>query len=194
MFFVFYTVRILYRLVLAAMLPNIAPSSAINQRRRAWPWRCDNNLHINNATYLRLMEDGRIEWIVRLGIFQRLLRGKLRFVLAGMSMTYRREIRMFCPYRVETRLLDYDERWLFFEQNFYLEPEDGDTLVAARAIVRVQVRDPNGLISGEDFFQRCGLHMTKRTKLPSDFASWLQFSNDAVDVIREMDQLDDDED
>jgi acyl-CoA thioesterase FadM len=85
---------------------------------RVLPNDLDTNIHMNNGRYLTLMDIGRVDALIRTGMFQHIIREKWMPVIAGVSMIYRRSLAPFERYRLETRVLGWDERWFYMEQTF----------------------------------------------------------------------------
>lgn len=124
--------------------PETSPFTPIVQSFRAWPWYCDQNLHINNAQYLTFMDFGRISWLVRSGFLRRFI-GEDTAMVVGLGMTYRREIRWMTKFDLETQAVAVEGRWVYVAQTFR---QNGK--VMARGIVRVGVRGKSGLLDLED--------------------------------------------
>jgi acyl-CoA thioesterase FadM len=135
-----YSVRAFTAGLRAATSDHVDPYAPVVQRFVAWPWYCDQNLHINNAQYLTFMDFGRIAWLVRIGLW-RTLGADRRALVAGLGMTYRREIRAMQPFELHTQVAAGDDRWAYVVQSFMV---DGGQ--AARGIVRMCFRGPDGLI------------------------------------------------
>ena len=92
-------------------------------RQRVWLDELDINVHMNNAKYLAVMDLGRTDWIVRSGAWRWMTRDKMSPVVGGAMVRYRRSLKLFQPYLLKTRLLGWDERWLYIEQ--IMECRDG---------------------------------------------------------------------
>jgi acyl-CoA thioesterase FadM len=87
-------------------------------RFRVWPNDLDTNLHMNNGRYLTLMDLGRVDLMIRTGFFKTILREKWMPVIAGVSMVYRRSLAPFERFTLQTRLVGWDDRWVYMEQTF----------------------------------------------------------------------------
>ena len=103
--------------------------------QRVLPNDCDMNLHVNNGRYLSLMDLGRIDHVTRSGWWRVFRARGWNPVAAGVTIRYRRELRIGRRYRLFTKCLGWTERWIFFEQRF----ERMDGKLAARAYVKVAV-------------------------------------------------------
>ena len=87
----------------------------------------DTNLHMNNGRYLTIMDLGRTDALLRSGLFKKVVSEKWMPVIAGVSMIYRRSLSPFEKYRLETRLIGWDEKWIYMEQTFMRQ--NGDAAV-----------------------------------------------------------------
>lgn len=98
---------------------------------------CDMNLHVNNGRFLSLMDIGRIDHAGRSGLIDLFRRTGWNAVAGGVTIRFRRELRLGARYVLRTRCIGWDERWSFWEQSF--ERLDGQ--LAARAYAKVAVLD-----------------------------------------------------
>ncbi|MBU6449006.1 MAG: acyl-CoA thioesterase [Rhodospirillales bacterium] len=85
---------------------------------RVWPLDLDLNLHMTNSRYMALMDLGRTDLILRAGAWREMRRQKLGVVLGGAAMRFRRPLAPFARFTLVTRLLGWDERWMYVEQVF----------------------------------------------------------------------------
>ena len=102
-------------------------TSAINMR--VWPNDLDINLHVNNGRYLTLADLGVVNLLGRVGLFRALLRKGWRPVVGSAMARYRRPLKPFQKYRLETRILGWNEKWTFFESRFIVKGEVKATVV-----------------------------------------------------------------
>lgn len=85
---------------------------------RVWPTDLDVLMHMNNGRYLSLMDLGRIDLLVRCGFWAEAKQRGWFPVLGSATVTYRRPLRAFEQYRLDTRLVTWDERWFYLEHSF----------------------------------------------------------------------------
>lgn len=78
----------------------------------------DFNLHLNNAKYLRYMEHGRLEHMIGSRLLYRLFSAKVNLVIANAEIQYIRELRTWQRFAIETRLLGWDGKYLYYDQRF----------------------------------------------------------------------------
>lgn len=104
--------------------------------------------HMNNGKYLTLMDVGRMDLMLRSG-FWRTVRSRGWYpVVAGQTITYRRSLRLGQRFDLHTRVLGFDDRWVFMEQTF----RRGDVVVA-HAVVRARfLKESGGSVSHDELF------------------------------------------
>jgi acyl-CoA thioesterase FadM len=162
---------------------RIAVLDPVRQELRAWPWLCDMLGHINHAKYLELASLGRVAWFVRTGLVRPLWQGGYSFPIAGAAMTYRREIPRMSRFAMETQVVAYDARWLCFCSTF-LRGSDGAEQIAARVVIRGQLRQRDQRADLPGLMQRLGLEPDGSPFLPEDVAAQLQAQDAVVEFIR----------
>jgi acyl-CoA thioesterase FadM len=112
------------------------PGGLAALRFRVWPHDLDLSLHMNNGRYLGIMDLGRLDVIVRMGLWRAVLRHRWTPIANAALIRFRRELRLFERYRLETRILAWDQLAVVLEQVFRFDggPRDGE--VAARALFK----------------------------------------------------------
>lgn len=134
--------RLLKFLLVARWRPSLElPGGVSVLRFRAWPTDLDPSMHVNNGKYLSLMDLGRLDLMLGAGLVRAILRHRWTPIASNVLIRYRREIRLFQRFRLETRLLTWDATNVVIEQLFILEggPRDGQT--AARALFKGGIYD-----------------------------------------------------
>ena len=101
-------------------------------RMRVWPTDLDLNLHMNNGRYLSIMDIGRLDLIMRVGLFGRMARDGIRPVVGNVQIVYRRSLAPFQRFHLSTQLVGWDEKWTYLRQQFH----DDTGAVCADAYVR----------------------------------------------------------
>ena len=82
---------------------------------RVWPNDLDINLHMNNGRYLTIMDLGRADLMIRCGLGKVILKRRWMPVLGAVTIQYRRSLSPFQGFRLRTRILCWDEKWVFLE-------------------------------------------------------------------------------
>jgi acyl-CoA thioesterase FadM len=103
---------------------------------RVWPHDLDIALHMNNGRYLTLMDLGRLDVMVRSGLWREVLRHKWTPIASAITVRFQRELRLFQKFRLETRLLCWDATLVVMEQLFIIEGGVRDGQAAARALFK----------------------------------------------------------
>jgi acyl-CoA thioesterase FadM len=83
---------------------------------RVLPTDLDFNLHMNNARYLSFMDLGRTDLLVRAGLLGLVSRERLKPVTGSIDIKFRRSLMPFQRFKLHTRVLCWDEKWLYLEQ------------------------------------------------------------------------------
>ena len=107
---------------------------------------------MNNARYLNIMEMGRWDLSVRAGMIDVMKKHKWGFVVAGVSIRYRKNLTAFQKFDLHTRLAGADKRWLYVEQNIHRKGRQH-----TGALFRTAVLSKQGMIPTEKVFEAMGL-------------------------------------
>ncbi|MEQ1695390.1 MAG: thioesterase family protein [Hyphomicrobiaceae bacterium] len=105
-------------------------------RFRVWPNDLDLSLHMNNGRYLTLMDLGRMDLMVRMGLWRAVRRHKWTPIASSIIVRYRRELMPFARFRLETRMVSWGEASVVIEQVFVLTSGPHQGQVAARALFK----------------------------------------------------------
>ncbi len=143
--------RLILQLITSRFRPRQAVLDAAVLRMRVWPTDLDINLHLTNSRYLALMDLGRIELLLRLGVMGRVLKRRWLPVVSIATLRFRREINPFERFTLHTRLIGWDEKWFYMEQRF--ETARG---VAAIGIVKGLFRGPAGNVPSQQLIALTG--------------------------------------
>jgi acyl-CoA thioesterase FadM len=113
-----------------------------------WPSDCDLNLHMNNGRYLTFMDLGRVHLTAQSGLLREAWRRRWMPVLAAAEITYLRSLKPFARFELVTRLLTWDDKYVYLEQRF---ERDGELFAHAYVkglFLAGGVRVPNGELLG----------------------------------------------
>ena len=134
--------RLLAFLLAARWRPALAlPAGTSVLHFRAWPTDLDLSLHVNNGRYLSLMDLGRLDLMVGAGLWRAILQHRWTPIASNVLIRFRREIRPFQRFRLETRLVTWDTSMVVMEQVFVLEGGPRNGQVAARALFKGGIYD-----------------------------------------------------
>ena len=141
-------IRLLRVIVASLFHERLGPFDESVLAFRVMPADIDINLHMNNARYLAMMDLGRWDFILRSGFWRHVLKDKLRPVIGGAVIRFRRPLRPFQAFVLRTRQITWDDRWLYLEQDI---ESDGQLICAAQvraAFLRANGIVPPGVVAG----------------------------------------------
>ena len=121
--------------------PRLLPPHEVSRMNfRVWPHDLDVSMHMNNGRYMGIMDLGRLDIILRSGLWRAVLRNRWTPVLDAAIIRYRRELRAFRAFRLETRILSWTGATLLIEQRVVSDGAKGEVLHAI-AIQRAGLYD-----------------------------------------------------
>lgn len=135
-------------------------------RLRVLPNDLDINLHMTNGRYLMLMDLGRFDLIVRMGLLREIVRRRWRPIVGSLTIRFRRSLNPFQSYELRTRLVCWDEKWFFIEQQFERGSE-----IAATAVVKGLFRDSGGNVPPQEVVNLTGDSIAS-PPMPEAVAEW----------------------
>lgn len=100
---------------------------------------------VNNGMYFSLMDLGRFDLMVRAGLWGEMQRRGWSPVVQTETITFRKSLKLWTAYSLETKWLGMDSHSMYFEQRFVVDDE-----IYARAYVAGRLRGPNGPVSNDE--------------------------------------------
>ena len=107
----------LLKLPWATSLEVLSPSRV---QFRVMPTDLDLNFHMNNGRFLTLMDLGRMDLVARTGLGKVALKKGWRPIAGAISIRYLKPLMPFQSFTLETRILGWEGKWFYLEQNFWL--------------------------------------------------------------------------
>lgn len=130
-------VRLLWLLLTANRRGHLSlPRESSALHFRVWPHDLDLSFHLNNGRYLTLMDLGRLDVMVRSGLWRQVLHHKWTPIASAITIRFQRELRLFQKFRLDTKLLCWDANLVVMEQIFVFDGGSRDGQVAARALFK----------------------------------------------------------
>lgn len=126
-------------------LPKIGVLETDRVRMQVWPTDIDFNFHLNNSRYLSFMDYGRVHLTASLGLLDHVLAERWTPLVGSVIVTYRRPIGLWKRFTLSTRILCWDEKWIYMEQTFH-----SDQGLAAIAWVKVLFQGREGNLLPEE--------------------------------------------
>lgn len=134
---------------------------------RVLPNDLDPNWHMNNGRYLTIMDLGRLDMTLHSGLMAAVIRNRWMPVLGGATIAYQRPLAPFQRYTLTTRILAWDEKWIYLEQCF-----DAEGKRSATAMVRALVRGKDRSIPTAEVMHAVGLSAPS-PPLPRQLQEWI---------------------
>lgn len=162
-------VRLLYVLLGSLRRPRLGPLDESVIRLRVLPSDLDINLHLNNGRYLTLMDLGRVDLLIRLGVVREMRRRRWGGVVASATVRFRRPLNLFQRFELHTRLLCWDDRWFYMEQRF---TRGGETAAVAVVKARFTAADGRRLAPAE--VVEATRHAMPSPPMPAGVREWVE--------------------
>ncbi|PXW64192.1 thioesterase family protein [Methylobacterium sp. B4] len=116
----------------------VLPDGVSRLRFRVWPHDIDTSMHLNNGRYWTLMDLGRTDLLIKSGLWRPVLRRGWTPVVSTGQIRFRRELRPFQAFDLETRLMHWDDTQVVIEHRLIIREAN---LVAAIALVQAGLYD-----------------------------------------------------
>ena len=141
---------------------------------RVWPNDIDNNMHMNNARYLNMMDYGRTHLLARTRLLDRILRARWTPMVGAVWMTYRRSLPLFSAFSLASRLVCWDERWFYLEQTF-----TGKEGLVAVGWVKGILRGPQGILDPQPILAAIAPGVVS-PPMPESIAAWNELTREKL--------------
>ncbi|WP_204112361.1 acyl-CoA thioesterase [Shimia biformata] len=135
--------RLIREIAATRRAPQLGLTDTHESTHRCWPWDIDFAMELNNGRTLTLFDLGRIPLIFRNGAYQATRAQGWMFTMAGVSVRYRRRVRPFEKITMKSRIVCWDDRFIYIEQAMF--KKNGDC--AHHALYRTAATDKNGIVS-----------------------------------------------
>ena len=134
---------------------------------RVWPNDLDLNMHMNSGRYLSMMDIGRVEILARTRMLRNVLRRGWRPMVGATFIRYRKSLLPFERFTVRSRIVCWDEKWLYFE---HIMERRGE--VAAHAYVRALLRGKSGNVRLAELLELAGTPTMVSPPMPEAVEAW----------------------
>ncbi len=160
--------RMLYYFIATWFRPNIENLLDTSELTfRVWPTDLDISLHMNNGRYMTIMDFGRLDLMVRSPLWREALQNKWTPVVSNTIVRFRRELRCFEPFVLETRIVDWSDIDAVFEHRILFAKGPLKDQVAAYALVRAGLYDraKKAYVPVETLMDLTNTHPTEKPNL-----------------------------
>ena len=134
--------RLLHLVLSALWRPRLEPIDEVSRLSfRVWPHDLDTSLHMNNGRYWTLMDLGRADVMIRSGLWRAVLREKWLPVVSAGKIRFRRELKLFRAFELQTRVVAWSEATMVMEHRVVTRGRDGAEILSAIALVKAGLYD-----------------------------------------------------
>lgn len=147
--------------------PDLTPLGTHVSYHRCWPSDIDGFLEMNNGRILTILDLGRTVLARRVGLLRALRQKRWGLTMAGVSVRYRKRIRPFVRFKVISRAVGWDDKFLYLDQSIWIGEE-----CAVQALYRSAVTDKNGIVRPRHLFDHVG-YDGPRPDLPAWVQAWI---------------------
>jgi len=159
--------RTLWKGLTLWLRPGLEPLGTSVLRFRVWPNDLDVNIHMNNGRFLSIMDLGRFDLSFRTRLGKAMLRNRWQPLVGAITMRYRRSLDPFESYELHTRLLGWDDKWVFLEQRFLKRGGD----LAAEGVVKALFRGKAGNVPVPEVLRQMN-YTGPQLDLPEPIRRW----------------------
>jgi acyl-CoA thioesterase FadM len=134
--------RVLHLIIASFFRAKLDPVRDVSRLSfRVWPHDLDTSLHMNNGRYWTLMDLGRTDIMIRSGLWRPILKHGWVPVVSAGQIRFRRELKAFRAFTLETRILTWSETHVVMEHRLVSRAKDGSPILNAIALVRAGLYD-----------------------------------------------------
>ena len=124
-------IRLLKTFLRAARLPTLDPHATCVTQWRVLPGDIDAFGHMNNGRYQSLMDIARVDFLLRCDLVRGVVRNRWVAPVGQAHIHYRRSLKPFERFELHTRIVHWDERWFYFQHDFYRARDPGRPVCTA---------------------------------------------------------------
>lgn len=133
---------------------------------RVLPTDLDLLWHVNNGVYFSFMDFGRWNMVFRTGLYDFASKNKLYAVVAGENIKFKKSLKLWDKFQLETQNIGHDEKYFFVRQKFFLNGE-----VMAIGLVKIRfLKRRGGPVSPSEIMEKLGeFNIPKTTELGEEW-------------------------
>lgn len=128
------------------------------------PWDIDMFQELNNGRALTLFDLGRFDLATRTPLMKLLKANNWGLVVAGSTVRYRKRIRMFDKIEMHTKMIGFDDRWVYLSQSMWVKGEP-----CSSALLRTGITSKGKVINPQESQKMMGIE-----NLELERSEWLE--------------------
>ena len=132
--------------------PKLGPDDIFTSFHRIMPWDIDVFGELNNGKTLTIMDLNRLPFGSVMGLTRAIRENQWMLTMAGVSVRFRKRVKMFNRVRITCKVVGRDERFFYLEQTMWLGDE-----AAHNALYRAVVYNNEGIVPTEKLGKAMGL-------------------------------------
>lgn len=168
--------RTIVHLIRARRMSRIAVTAVSCSFFRVAPTDLDIMNHMNNGKYLALMDIARQTLIVRMGIMDVFKREGWAPVVATSTIAYRKSLKPWMKFAIETRIIGVDQQAVYLEQRFVRPGEHGANEIYARGFIRGRfIKLKGGVVKMEELLEKLGMNASD-FELSDELRDWAELT------------------
>lgn len=159
--------RWLFFILFSRFQPRLNPMAKCLTRFRVWPTDLDLLGHMNNGKYFSILDLARVNLMIRSGMAKSMKDHGFYPVLSAETIRFKKSLRCFMWFDVQTTFLGWDDKNFWLEQIFMRGTE-----IYARALIKARILHQSGKkISTQECLQAA--HITGPSPaLPDYLLQW----------------------
>lgn len=165
--------RLLHLLVFFRRRARVQPTDEVSTPFRVWPTDLDLNRHMNNGKFLSIMDLARVDLMLRSGLAPAIREAGLYPLVASQSIRYRKSLGLFTRFSVRTRVIGWDDKFIYLRQVFEVKGEKR----AAAVVKGIFMRKSGGRVPPGDVVALAGVP-DDAIELPDWVDGWIEAENE----------------
>lgn len=161
---------------------QVSPDSTIVTTMRVWPFDLDINRHVTNGRYFSMADIARMDYLFRSGAYKVALEHKALPIVGDNWGKFRKELKLFQKFEIHTRMLGWDEKWIFVQHDFKRHNR-----VLGSVIMRGVFRAGRTILKPSAFVEGMGLP-SESPALPLWISQWSDSCDALSENIRQTEQ------
>ena len=161
--------RFLILVLTSGFKKKLNPFETCHTKFTVLPTDLDILIHMNNGMYFSLMDLGRVDFMIRTGLWAAISKKNWYPVVVSETMRFKKSLNPFQRFEIRTKTLGWDEKYFYLEQAFYRKDQ-----ICALAMVKARFLSKKGeLISPQQILDLVTDHKHS-PELPEYLKDWLK--------------------
>jgi len=151
--------------------PRLGPDETFTSYHWIMPWDIDVFGELNNGRTLTIFDLNRLPFGLRAGLTKAVRENKWGLTMAGVSVRFRRRVKMFDRVRITCRVVGKDERFMYLVQTMWLGEQ-----AAHNALYRSTVYNRDGIVPTDQLAAALG-YSDWNPVMPDWVQNWIDAEN-----------------